>query len=153
MKLYGPTKKCFRCGKEKLRYFFSKNCSRPDGLGSECKECHRTTVREWARKNPDKMRKWRSKNKDKCAGYAKKFMSTPPGRRINRANVKKAGDRYYILHKAGPSVIDKRCPRCQETKEAKMFSLDRRSPSGLNWICKKCQKTKDAEYASRKRSA
>jgi hypothetical protein len=52
-----------------------------------------------------------------------------------------------VTSNAGPGEQLKRCPRCQETKPADEFSLNRRGKDGRRWWCKQCCQ---ADYLSRK---
>lgn len=46
-KMVTKTKKCSKCGKEKLVSLFNKDKNKPDGLNSYCKACTREYLRDW----------------------------------------------------------------------------------------------------------
>lgn len=66
MFIYGPTKRCAKCGDTKSRDEFPKHRNRSDGLHPYCKECRRKEKL----KDPEKYRakqrrqnaKWRARN-------------------------------------------------------------------------------------------
>ena len=52
-------KTCSKCCTAKLSSDFFANPQHSDGLQTHCKECQRTTKREWARKNPEKVQAYK----------------------------------------------------------------------------------------------
>tara|TARA_Y100001938_G_scaffold146935_1_gene226993 strand:- start:11 stop:664 length:654 start_codon:yes stop_codon:yes gene_type:complete len=49
------TKKCNKCGEEKVFYSYSPDKSKPDGLNSYCKECRSKMAREYRKAHPERI--------------------------------------------------------------------------------------------------
>jgi hypothetical protein len=59
------TKQCYKCKKYLSYEFFYKNRKSKDGYKNSCKECSRDILREYRKKNPDKVKKNRKENYQK----------------------------------------------------------------------------------------
>lgn len=63
------TKVCTKCGEENILSLFTKDRSKSDGYRSYCKKCRNKYLREWCKKNPEKVSqsnmKYNEKNPEK----------------------------------------------------------------------------------------
>lgn len=77
-------KTCAKCGKEKpaTAEYFHRDKSSKDGLVYQCKICVGKRVKEWAKKNPEKVRenqqRWNNKNPGVSAARSKKWRENNP---------------------------------------------------------------------------
>ena len=71
------TKKCGKCGEEKVFSSYSPDKRGSFGLHSRCRECNKKTCREWRIKHRDKVREknreWRAANREKEAARHKRY--------------------------------------------------------------------------------
>ena len=58
------TKKCSKCGENKLPHEMKKDNKRPDGFSSHCKTCHNENTNKWREKNPEKVKTAQQKYRD-----------------------------------------------------------------------------------------
>lgn len=70
-------KHCFKCGKDKEHYLFSKDKSSTDGLCDYCKDCMYLVSRVWVIQNRERVREyhkeWKLANADKVKAAQKRY--------------------------------------------------------------------------------
>lgn len=106
---------CPYCHEEKSIEAFGRAKWRKEGISYRCKACNSRNMKDWARRNPDKVK---AKNE---ASYAK-WRSENPVR-----------EPFLTLE-------GRLCRVCQQRKPDEHFVLDKRGPGGFGWRCKECAK-------------
>lgn len=108
-----PKKVCTRCGTPKLatKEFFSTTAT--GHLSSWCKICIGKNSREWAKKNPAKMKayaeKWAKKNPAKVRAKQHRRQESPEQLlRVTKSRAKKKGIPFDLV--PGDLIYPKKCP-------------------------------------------
>ena len=128
------TKKCFKCGNEKLLSNFYTHPQMADGHVNKCKECNKKDVQENYRKNrPHYMEyeKKRFKNPDR----KKKLI------RYQRKRRRKHPEKYYANNLVGYAIkagklLKGVCEVCKK-KEVEAHHDDYYRPLEVRWLCRK----------------
>uniref|UniRef100_A0A6M3KP16 Putative homing endonuclease n=1 Tax=viral metagenome TaxID=1070528 RepID=A0A6M3KP16_9ZZZZ len=130
------TKLCKRCGTEKPVGDFNNDSSRPDGLWPWCKVCLKAY--RGARKPPPKVRLRRVCTicgEEKLGNAFRKHMVSPDG----TGKCRKCTE-AVLSHEPDPTITEKRCSKCKETKAISEFSKAKQRKSGYSPRCKECDR-------------
>jgi len=128
------TKLCKRCGTEKPVGDFNNDSSRPDGLWPWCKVCLKA-YRD-ARKPPPKVRLRRVCTicgEEKLGNAFRKHMVNSDG----TGKCRKCTE-AVLSHEPDPTITEKMCSKCKETKAISEFSKAKQRKSGYSSRCKDC---------------
>ena len=91
-------KHCRKCNRERLSKFFTKDCSKSDGLRAYCKNCTRSDYQNYYRSNRVKVlestNKYKRDNKDYYDAYFSEY------REINREGLRAKNREYYQKNRA-----------------------------------------------------
>lgn len=115
---------CGRCKKDLPVKSFTKDSSKPDGLKIRCRECSGLCYKEWADKNPHKIKAKNDKNTKK----RQEKYSSPNGRlkykdmELRRTFGISLED-YHVMLQAQNGVCDI-CKKENPSKKDKYFSVD-----------------------------
>lgn len=113
-----PQKHCSKCDTDKPIDQFHKQAQSPDGYRSSCKQCRKVESKEYYWRDPELQRA-------KCAEYRQQ----QPG--------------YGVVALRQPYY----CSRCQQTKDASAFGVDRRRRFGHYPFCNECRKDERRQRA------
>ena len=116
-------KQCSKCKEEKSREEFSNNCTKKDGLDSNCKVCKKTyreenkdKIKAYYEENKDKIAAYREENKDKIREREKAY------REVNREVLNKVNKDY---HEANKDKIRERKKAYREANIVEMRERDK----------------------------
>lgn len=125
--------RCSKCKKQKPADEFCKNKSNPNGLADYCKPCHNKHVKEWQRKN-----------KEKVNAYDATYRQTAPGKQArNKAKAKsnakypkkaRAREMVYLAKSRG-DLIPEPCETCGVTIGVHAHHDDYSKPLEVRWFC------------------
>lgn len=83
------TKYCAKCERDLPREMFNRKCSSSDGLQTDCKKCRAVINKEWAAKNPTRIkeahRRYWAKNPDKRRALGRRSYRNHKAKYIFRA--------------------------------------------------------------------
>lgn len=130
-------KLCKRCETEKPLEAFAKDRSRSDGLWPWCKVCLKA-YRD-ARKPPPKVRLRRTCilcGEEKLGNAFRKHMVLPNG----TGKCRKCTE-TVLSHEPNPTLTEKHCSRCKETKPIDQFTKDKKRKDGYSPRCKQCSRS------------
>lgn len=125
-------KKCFKCGRRKLRKYFYKHAQTADGLLGKCKACTKKNVHDH-----------RSTHRTKLAAYEKRRATSPERRkaalvyqRARRvAHPRKYKARTAVSNALRDGTLKKQpCAVCGSRK-VQAHHADYRKPLAVTWLC------------------
>lgn len=86
------SKRCRKCNQIKPRDAFYAKREAKDGLQSNCKDCNRTTSREWSAAHPEKHKEWYLANRET------EIQKAVERHRSHPESARAAGRRHYHKH-------------------------------------------------------
>lgn len=119
------SKRCKGCKIEKSAAEFNKDRTRPDGLNSRCRPCHRKAVSESAKRHPEtkrrNQRRWAAANREKVSAHWAVDQALKSGRLRKPSNCEECGTETADLHAhhedhTKPLSVDWLCPPCHRAR-------------------------------------
>lgn len=135
-------KYCPSCDQHKPLDGFGRHSGRPDGLQAECRECRRIRLREWRRKNPEKLRAQRQRAQARANEANKRWKCADPRRASAHSAVARALRRGALVR---PEVCD-RCGGKAARIEAHHADYDKWLE--VEWLCSVCHSDERGKSAA-----
>lgn len=144
------SKRCFKCGKEKLITEFYKHPAMSDGYLNKCKECTKNDVR-----------KNYSKNHDYYLSYEHERKTRPERKKANLEYMHRKRERRAEMYKAHCAVnnairdgkiIPQPCEECGSAVRVEAHHEDYSKPLDVVWLCLWCHRKRHKRLISDKAS-
>lgn len=148
------TKRCSNCKITMALSGFHKNRARSDGFANYCKECAADNQRQWAKKNPDKLkenwRQWSVNNPGRVAERQKRFRNRNPSMATEMSRIQrklypervKARKAVYYAVKVGKLKKPTCCSECGRTARIYGHHEDYDKQLDVIWLCARCHQFK-----------